>query len=31
VLGMGVTIVSFTEERRHLNEAFMDLTQGGIE
>jgi ABC-2 type transport system ATP-binding protein len=31
VLDMGVTIVSFTEERRHLNEAFMDLTQGGIE
>ena len=31
VLDMGVTIVSFTEERRHLNEAFMDLTQGGFE
>ncbi len=31
VLDMGVTIVSFTEERRHLNEAFMDLTQGGLE
>ena len=26
-----VTIVSFAEERRHLNEAFMDLTHGGIE
>ena len=31
VLDMGVTIVSFAEERRHLNEAFMDLTHGGIE
>jgi ABC-2 type transport system ATP-binding protein len=31
VLDMGVTVVSFTEERRHLNEAFMDLTQGGLE
>jgi ABC-2 type transport system ATP-binding protein len=31
VLDMGVTIVAFTQERRHLNEAFMDLTQGGIE
>jgi ABC-2 type transport system ATP-binding protein len=31
VLDMGVTIVSFSEERRHLNEAFMDLTQGGLE
>ncbi|MFN0051973.1 MAG: ABC transporter ATP-binding protein [Planctomycetales bacterium] len=30
VLDMGVTIVSFTEERRHLNEAFMDLTEGGV-
>ena len=28
---MGVAVVSFTEERRHLNEAFMDLTQGGLE
>jgi ABC-2 type transport system ATP-binding protein len=31
VLDMGVPIVSFAEERRHLNEAFMDLTQGGFE
>jgi ABC-2 type transport system ATP-binding protein len=31
VLDMGVAVVSFTEERRHLNEAFMDLTQGGLE
>ena len=31
VLDLGVTIVSFNEERRHLNEAFMDLTQGGFE
>jgi len=31
VLDVGVTIVSFTEERRHLNEAFMDLTRGGIQ
>jgi ABC-2 type transport system ATP-binding protein len=31
VLDLGVTIVSFTEERRHLNEAFMDLTQGGLD
>jgi ABC-2 type transport system ATP-binding protein len=31
ILDMGVVIVSFTEERRHLNEAFMDLTQGGLE
>jgi ABC-2 type transport system ATP-binding protein len=30
VLEMGATIVAFTEERRHLNEAFMDLTEGGI-
>ena len=31
VLDMGVTIASFAEERRHLNEAFMDLTEGGLE
>jgi ABC-2 type transport system ATP-binding protein len=31
VLDLGVKITAFTEERRHLNEAFMDLTQGGIE
>ncbi|MGE5193550.1 MAG: ABC transporter ATP-binding protein [Deltaproteobacteria bacterium] len=31
ILDMGVTIVSFAEERRHLNEAFMDLTRGGLE
>jgi ABC-2 type transport system ATP-binding protein len=31
VLDIGVPIVSFTEEKRHLNEAFMDLTQGGFE
>jgi ABC-2 type transport system ATP-binding protein len=31
VLDMGVTVVSFMEERRHLNEAFMDLTQGGLD
>jgi len=31
VLDMGITIVSFAEERRHLNEAFMDLTEGGLE
>lgn len=31
VLDMGVSIVSFTEDRRHLNEAFMDLTQGGLD
>ena len=31
VIDMGVTIVSFTEDRRHLNEAFMDLTKGGID
>ena len=31
VLDLGVTVVSFSEERRHLNEAFMDLTQGGFE
>lgn len=30
VLDMGVSVVSFNEERRHLNEAFMDLTEGGI-
>jgi ABC-2 type transport system ATP-binding protein len=30
VLDMGVVIVSFSEDRRHLNEAFMDLTEGGI-
>ncbi|MBI3861064.1 MAG: ABC transporter ATP-binding protein, partial [Planctomycetia bacterium] len=31
VIDMGVSIVSFTEERRHLNEAFMDLTEGGLD
>ena len=31
ILDMGVTIVSFAEDRRHLNEAFMDLTRGGLE
>src|SRR5262245_39611140 len=31
ILDMGVTVTSFSEERRHLNEAFMDLTQGGLE
>src|SRR5579872_1275834 len=31
VLDMGVTVVSFAEERRHLNEAFMDLTEGGLD
>jgi len=30
VLDMGQTVISFGEERRHLNEAFMDLTEGGI-
>lgn len=29
-LEAGGTIIAFTEERRQLNEAFMDLTQGGI-
>lgn len=31
ILDMGVNIVSFAEERRHLNEAFMDLTEGGLD
>ena len=31
VLDIGVSVVSFNEEKRHLNEAFMDLTQGGFE
>jgi ABC-2 type transport system ATP-binding protein len=31
VLDMGVKIVSFTEDRRHLNDAFMDLTRGGLD
>ena len=31
VIDMGVPIAGFTEERRHLNEAFMDLTRGGID
>ncbi|MBS0264859.1 MAG: ABC transporter ATP-binding protein [Planctomycetes bacterium] len=31
VLDLGVPIESFAEERRHLNEAFMDLTHGGLE
>ena len=31
ILDMGVTIISFAEDRRHLNEAFMDLTRGGLE
>jgi ABC-2 type transport system ATP-binding protein len=30
VLDLGVTVVSFGEDRRHLNDAFMDLTEGGI-
>jgi len=31
VLDMGIKIVSFTEDRRHLNDAFMDLTRGGLD
>lgn len=31
ILNLGVPVLSFTEERRHLNEAFMDLTAGGIQ
>ena len=31
VIDMGVPIAAFTEERRHLNEAFMDLTRGGLD
>ncbi|HEY2252832.1 MAG TPA: ABC transporter ATP-binding protein [Planctomycetaceae bacterium] len=31
VLDIGVPIVSFNEEKRHLNEAFMDLTTGGFD
>ncbi|MGQ0636772.1 MAG: ABC transporter ATP-binding protein [Planctomycetaceae bacterium] len=30
LLDMGVPIASFTADRRHLNEAFMDLTEGGL-
>lgn len=30
VLSMNVAVLSFTEDRRHLNEAFMDLTEGGL-
>lgn len=29
-LGAGAEIVSFTEAQRHLNEAFMDLTEPGV-
>jgi ABC-2 type transport system ATP-binding protein len=31
ILNLGVPLLSFTEERRHLNEAFMDLTAGGLQ
>jgi ABC-2 type transport system ATP-binding protein len=31
VLELGAPVLSFNEERRHLNEAFMDLTRGGLE
>jgi ABC-2 type transport system ATP-binding protein len=30
VLDLGVPVVAFAEDRRHLNEAFMDLTGGGL-
>lgn len=30
VLAFGITIVSFGEDRRHLNEAFMEITSGGV-
>lgn len=30
VLGLGVTILSFRRDQRHLNEAFMDLTERGV-
>ena len=30
VLDLGVAIVSFTKDQRHLNQAFMDLTERGV-
>lgn len=30
VASLGVPVVSFSEDRRHLNEAFMDLTTAGV-
>ncbi|MFN9370758.1 MAG: ABC transporter ATP-binding protein [Planctomycetaceae bacterium] len=30
LIGQGVVVSSFGEDRRHLNEAFMDLTTGGV-
>ena len=30
IIGTGLTIRSINPERRHLNQAFMDLTQGGV-
>ncbi len=31
IMGMGVSIASFSREQKHLNQAFMDLTTRGIE
>ncbi len=30
VLGQGLQVVGFNEDRKHLNEAFMDLTERGV-
>lgn len=30
LIGLGVPILSFNEDRKHLNEAFMDLTERGV-
>jgi len=30
LIAQGVLVSSFGEDRRHLNEAFMDLTTGGV-
>jgi ABC-2 type transport system ATP-binding protein len=30
VIDLGATIVAFSEQRKHLNQAFMDLTEAGV-
>ena len=30
IIGLNIPIAAFAEDRRHLNEAFMDLTERGV-
>jgi len=30
ILALGHPVISFTEDRRHLNQAFLDLTEQGV-